>query len=81
MAIQLGAEQLRDLAQERHFLTTTEAAEILRLKRRTLEDMRITGKGPRYYKMGPGRMARVVYRRVDLDAWVDQYMFKSTSEY
>lgn len=69
------------LQQERHFLTTAEAAEYLRLKRRTLEDMRVTGVGPRYYKMGPGRMARVVYRKVDLDTWVERFSFGSTSEY
>lgn len=69
------------LAGEQQFLTTQEAAEILRLKPRTLEALRVEGTGPRYFKMGPGRMARVVYRRADLDAWVEQFSHVSTSEY
>ncbi len=76
-----GGEVRAALALERHFLTTAEAADYLRLKRRTLEDMRVTGNGPRYYKMGPGRMSRVVYRMVDLENWVEKYAFASTSEY
>jgi hypothetical protein len=71
----------RGLATERHFLTTPEAAQHLRLRPRTLEALRVQGTGPRYYKMGPGRMARVVYRREDLDAWVERFSFSSTSEY
>lgn len=74
-------EILRSMATERHFLTTPEAAKLLRLKPRTLEGLRVQGTGPRYYKMGPGRMARVVYRRADLEAWVEQFSFNSTSEY
>jgi hypothetical protein len=73
--------ELTALAQERHFLTTVEAAEILRLKPRTLEALRVEGTGPRYYKIGPGKRSRVVYRRTDLDEWVAQFAFRSTSEY
>lgn len=46
---------LSTLADERHLLTTPEAAEILRLKPRTLEALRVQGTGPRYHKIGPGR--------------------------
>lgn len=77
----LNEPQLRLLAGDHHLLTTPEAASILRLKPRTLEGLRVQGTGPRYYKMGPGRMARVVYRRADLEAWVEQFGFNSTSEY
>lgn len=76
-----GGDVRAALQHERHFLTTAEAAEYLRLKRRTLEDMRVTGNGPRYFKMGPGRMARVVYRKIDLDGWVEKFSYASTSEY
>ncbi len=62
-------------------LTTVEAAEYLRLSPRTLEDMRVTGKGPRYYKLGPGKRSKVVYRREDLEGWVNQFGYGSTSEY
>ncbi len=63
------------------FLTTVEAAALLRLSPRTLEDMRVNGTGPRYRKLGPSRRARVVYREEDLLKWVDQYGYGSTSEY
>jgi hypothetical protein len=62
-------------------LTTAEAADHLRLSPRTLEDMRLTGNGPRFFKLGPGKRSKVVYRREDLEAWVGQYGFNSTSEY
>lgn len=58
-----------------------EAAEILRLRPRTLEALRVDGTGSRYYKIGPGKRARVVYTRADLEAWVAQFAFQSTSEY
>ena len=63
------------------FLTTVEAAALLRLSPRTLEDMRVNGTGPRYRKLGPSRRARVVYSEEDLMKWVDQYGYSSTSEY
>jgi hypothetical protein len=62
-------------------LTTVEAAEYLRLSPRTLEDMRVTGNGPRYFKLGPGKRSKVVYRRDDLDGWLAQFGYHSTSEY
>ncbi len=62
-------------------LTTVEAAEYLRLSPRTLEDMRVTGNGPRYYKLGPGKRSKVVYRREDLETWLRRFGYASTSEY
>ena len=62
-------------------LTTLEAATYLRLSPRTLEDMRVTGAGPRYYKLGPGKRSKVVYRKDDLEAWFTRFGFNSTSEY
>lgn len=47
-------------------LTTAEAAEILRTVPGTLRYWRHTGTGPRSARIG----RRVVYRRVDLDAWI-----------
>jgi len=54
-------------------LTTLEAAQFLRLSVRTLEGYRNDATGPRYYKLGPGRRAKVVYRPIDLTAWVDKH--------
>ena len=45
--------------------TTTEAAELLRLKPHTLENMRWQGTGPEHRKHG----GRVFYHRRDLDQW------------
>ena len=47
------------------FLTTSEAATLLRLSRRTLDGYRSTGAGPAYYVFGN----RVVYSRADLLTW------------
>jgi predicted DNA-binding transcriptional regulator AlpA len=63
------------------FLTTVQVAERLHLSRRTLERMRVEGTGPRYYKVGPGKRSRVLYREGDLVEWISRYGFGSTSEY
>lgn len=61
-------------------LTTREAAAWLRISMPTLERMRLTGSGPRFIKLGPGKRARVVYRLADLEAYLtSQYRF-STSD-
>jgi len=58
------------------YVSVAEAAAYLRLKRRTLDNMRWIGGGPRYRKHG----GRVFYHRDDLKAWSDSRAFKSTSE-
>lgn len=62
-------------------LTTAEAARRLRLSPRTLERLRVSGLGPHYLKAGPGKRARVFYLAGDLDQWLGQFRFGSTSEY
>ena len=61
---------------EPEFLTTEEAAALLRLSPRTLEKQRVLGGGPRFRKFG----ARVVYARVDLLAYADSNTFGMTSD-
>lgn len=61
-------------------LTTLEAASALRLSVPTLERMRLAGNGPIFIKLGPGKRARVVYRRADLDAWLLAQRRGSTSQ-
>jgi hypothetical protein len=56
-------------------LTTEEAAEFLRLKPHTLENMRWQETGPYFLKLG----GRVFYRRADLKAWCDQARRRSSS--
>ena len=58
------------------FLTTDEAAALLRLSPRTLEKQRVLGGGPRFRKFG----ARVVYAVVDLRAWADGRAYGMTSD-
>ena len=48
------------------YLGTKEAAAYLGLSWKTLEKLRVTGKGPPYAKAG----RRVIYDRHDLDEWV-----------
>ena len=56
-------------------LTTVEAAELLRLKPHTLENMRSQGNGPFFLKLG----GRVFYHRADLRAWCAQARRRSSS--
>ena len=58
------------------FLTTVEAAELLRLSPRTLEKQRVLGGGPQFRKFG----ARVVYAMADLRSWADGNTFGMTSD-
>jgi excisionase family DNA binding protein len=48
-------------------LTTSEAAQYLRLGKPTLDRFRITGEGPNFCKLG----GAVRYRRADLDNWLE----------
>jgi hypothetical protein len=72
---------MADDADDEEWLTPPKAAQLLHLKPKTLQEYRVTGGGPKFYKLGPGRNARVVYKRVDLRAWVEKHGFESTSEY
>jgi Helix-turn-helix domain len=58
------------------YLTVYETAERLRLKPRTLENMRQRGTGPIYGKHG----GRVVYHRDDLDAWSEATRHRAPGE-
>lgn len=49
------------------FLTTVEAAELVRLSPRTLEKHRILGTGPAFKKV----CGRVIYAAADVLAWVE----------
>ena len=56
-------------------MTTREAADYCRLGQPTMERFRISGDGPSYCKLG----GAVRYRRVDLDAWLESRLTRSTS--
>lgn len=55
--------------QMREIMTVDEAADFLRVCRRTLEYMRRDGRGPSFVHLG-GR--RIGYRRSDIDQWIEQ---------
>lgn len=55
-------------------LTTAEAAEFLRLKPHTLENMRSYGTGPDYRKHG----GRIFYHRRDIKTWSESSRRRSS---
>lgn len=59
-----------------NLLKTPGAASYLSLSAVTLERLRVTGGGPRFCKLGKA----VRYRKVDLDAWLESRVVRSTSE-
>jgi predicted DNA-binding transcriptional regulator AlpA len=62
---------------ETPFLTVAEAAEYLRLKKRTLDNMRWMGTGPKFRKHG----GRIFYHKDELIEWSKNSRRQSTSEY
>lgn len=59
-----------------HYLSTDEAARLLRLARGTLAKHRVYGTGPAYRKIG----GRVIYAVADVIAWVETGARGSTSD-
>jgi excisionase family DNA binding protein len=57
------------------YLTTEEAAQVLKVGKSTLEQLRISGNGPMFRRFG----TRIRYQMGDLDQWGEKY--SSTSEY
>jgi hypothetical protein len=57
-------------------LTVREAADYVRLAKGTLDNLRTTGKGPRFAKLG----RKVVYDTHDLDRWLEDHKRSSTSD-
>lgn len=66
---------------ELEYLTTLEAARMLRVAKSTLERMRVQGTGPRYFKVGPGKRSRVLYQVDEIRNWLQRQTYGSTSEY
>ncbi len=60
-------------------LTTAQAAELLNLKQQTLRKWRYHGKGPKYLRFG-GLKSKAYYRKSDIDAWLDEHSYSSTSD-
>ena len=60
-----------------HPLSVDEAAEYLGIRPGKLNELRMTGGGPEYYRIG----RRVFYRRVALDKFIDENTHSHTAEY
>lgn len=60
---------------ETPYLTVSEAAEYLRLRRSTIDHYRCSGAGPKYRKHG----GRVTYHIDDLDAWSKSKSYNNTA--
>ena len=58
-------------------LTTTQAAGVLGLSPRTVEQLRVKGGGPEYFALGK---RAIRYRRHALESWLDARARKSTSD-
>jgi len=56
--------------------TACEAAKMLGLAASTLAKLRLNGNGPTYCKLG----RRVVYRRIDLEQWLQTRTTRDTSD-
>ncbi len=84
------------LLREKHMLHNTEplpqgnlsdllneicAAPFVGLKVKTLQAWRVSGQGPKYLKLGPGKRAAVRYRRSDLIAFLAECQCTSTAEH
>jgi len=59
-----------------NYLSRTEASEYLGFSERTLDRLRVSGGGPRFWKGG----SRVMYDQRDLDGWVEERKQNSTSD-
>lgn len=62
-------------------LSTQQAADYYGLRAQTLRAWRHRGGGPPYFRLTPGNLRSPCrYRREDLDAWLQERRFTSTSE-
>ncbi|MGB3974891.1 MAG: helix-turn-helix domain-containing protein [bacterium] len=60
-------------------LSTAQAAEFLNMKPQTLRKWRSDGRGPKYQRFG-GLKSKAYYRMSDIEAWLDEHSYSSTSD-
>ena len=61
-------------------LKTRKAAKYIGVSHKTLEAWRVSGHGPQFLKLGPGKKSLVFYRQVDLDDYLNGQLRTSTSD-
>jgi hypothetical protein len=64
----------------REFLNEKEAADLLRVSPRTLANLRVTGGGPPFTRVGGTIRGRILYERAQLVAYLASRRRRSTSE-
>ena len=57
------------------YLVVEQAADYLRVSKNYLDKLRVSGKGPRFVRLGRR------YRKSDLDKWVEERIYASTTQY
>lgn len=62
-------------------LSSDAAAAMIGISPTTLRIWRCTGKGPKFTKLGEAKQAGVVYFEADIQAWLAERKFTSTSAY
>jgi predicted DNA-binding transcriptional regulator AlpA len=75
-----GKSERGEMANGDTLLTEREVAEQFKVSMNTLARWRLTGDGPKYKKLGDGKGARVRYRQADVDAYIEEHVWSSTSE-
>ena len=63
---------------ESPYLTVEYAADYLRVSKNYLDKLRVSGMGPSFIRLG---RRKVLYRMSDLDRWVEERIYASTSQY
>jgi predicted DNA-binding transcriptional regulator AlpA len=58
-------------------MRTPEAARYIAISKSRLSQLRMTGEGQPFIKIGPRAVA---YRRADLDAWLDSRVRRTTAD-
>jgi predicted DNA-binding transcriptional regulator AlpA len=64
------------MASSAKYLRAPEAADYVGLNKSTLDKLRVSGKGPRFARLGRA----VVYPIDELDTWISERLVNSTSE-
>lgn len=62
-------------------LNNDEAAALIGITPATLKFWRCKGRGPRFIKYGPSPRAGIAYDPADIQKWLDERKFASTSAY
>jgi hypothetical protein len=60
-------------------ITPHVAADELGVAEQTLANWRWQGTGPKFVKTSPGKAGKVLYRRKDIEAWLDRHTVQTST--